>query len=430
MEPKEERYHANHYANEILKHCKRVGIPIDDRDKNGPYKTIRELTGFSRHQLFNNHLGFNQDENQQEVFNRDVVMKFFMACRVHPTTFLRTRVQEDFWFKLEKDKKKTLNKNLYFTNDYWEKLVENGFASANSLIKYIRIKSHDPDYNTELKDVYKNILAPYFRSAEHTIKVYEVLFKGTNREPNEHLAYAKSQHYVLCAIQDWLDSKKAKNKAIAKENKKRKARGEEETPLLSYEYTRTLACSRSTYIFKKDGNENLKQAMVFEASARTLVHLKYCLEEHGNHCNFYVTTTSRLRNHALIDDNYSLTEDYTTSNNIVVPDGIFINDVCPTSKAFPFKTSLDVQTFKGIRFTKANLIKFIIEGWFLADEQADIRLKNAKRIREELGLEDVADEEWDKGEILRKYENTTLKKVTSLEYLEELEREKEKRENC
>ena len=418
----EVRYHKNQYANEILKHCAAIGLSRDE---------FRYLTGLSENQLFNNKGGFNDDPAKQAVFKLNFVSRLFMGCGIHPTTFLRKRDQEGTWFDLKqseinkknreieksnlkkKKKKKKLpdiNKDRFFTNDYWDRL-KGHFVAANSIIKYIRIESHDADSNSDLEYVYKNILVPYFTDAERSIKVYEVLFKGNNREPNSHKAYPKAQKHVLTAIENWLDNKK-------EENKERAAEGQEPVP---YEYIRTIACTRSTFLFRKDGEYNLKQAMVLESSTTLLEHLKYCLEKHKDHCKFYVASTSRLRNHAIIDDKYSLTEDYVVQNNIVVPDGIFINDITENSKTFPFKMSLEKQAFRGERFRKKDLLYYLIKGYFFVLKKSKEKVIIADLIREKLDMyefdtEEVASIEQDKGEVFHSYISIALKKITTLGY--------------
>lgn len=377
-------------------------IPISDR-------SFREVNGFKKDKLNN--------KEYQRVFTRTFIRALYLACQINPAEFLIDEKEETAWLN-----KFNKSRDLYFTHEYWNDL-KGHFTASNSLKDYIRIKSHDADSNPELKSVYKERLTPYFLNAEHTIKVYEVLFKGAFKRPNEHDAYAKAQYHVLKAIQKWLDDKKEDSEKIKKENKILKAEGKAEKELLKYEYVRTLACSQSIFLFSKDGDEKRRKALVLEASRQTLKHLKYCMDNHPSHCKFYVTKTKHLRNQVLIDDIYTLTEDYTTTyNDVVVPDGIFINDVSPTSKTHSFKKSL-VRTFEGKRFTKKHLLDDLIEGYFFVERQAKEKLKNAERIRDELKLHALADDEQNKGEILRKYEGTTLKKIRSLGYKDAFDKE-------
>lgn len=372
-------------------------------------RSFREVQGFKKDKI--------KSKEYQRVFTRTFIRALYLACQINPADFLIDKKQETAW--LNKFHKK---KELFFTHEYWNK-IKGHFTASNSLIRYIRIESHDANSNPELETIYKKILAPYFLDAKHTVKVYEVLFKGAFRRPNEYGAYAKAQYHVLMAIQKWLDDKKAENDQIREENKKLKTEGKKEKKLLKYKYIRTLACMRSKFLFSKDGNENRKKAMVLEASRQTLKHLQYCMDNHPNHCEFWVTKSKHRRNHALIDDHYTLTEDYTTTyNDVVVPDGVFINNVSPTSKTHLFKKSIETGASNASRFTKANLCDYLIKGYLHVLKQSEKKLDDAERIRNELKLEKLADEEQEKGDIFLKYEGTTLKKIRALGYYPELEK--------
>ena len=238
----------------------------------------------------------------------DRVAEFYFVLKFRPENFLLS--PEDEKIAIKELKRKGENINKYFTRDLWQQI--SAYWPKKQIWKYSRGFDHSHRIiNEKLDEAYQYVAQEYFRKAERSIFVHELLFKGNNEKPTGKSAYREAQKLIFKAIEKRLEEKHE-----------------------NFTYERIYHLSPSKRLFDKDSRDSKLWAFIAETSPESLCHIIRCLHRYESQCNFYyILGKTSLRQHVIIDDKDLLFEDYMIREDYTTPERLTVYDVSPKSDA-------------------------------------------------------------------------------------------------
>ena len=295
----------NKISNSILRKI------VQGESKKFTRKDLSILTGLSQTHIFSKKAGFPGNDNEQGLLDKKMVGLLYLCTGADLKHFQLNKKLED---ELLKDIDPS-ELGQYFTSKFAKKISKYHSSKKDKSVKVINLPL-DTDTDNYAESYTKKILK-YYINAKQSIQVVETLFKGNNKNPVNNLkGYRLAHRKIFKAIQDKLKALKNENSHLSRKERSK-----------LFRYKRVLCLSPSESIHSKKSTEDQIKALYIESSPEVLYHMKKCLRDYPEFCEFYVSPFTRFRHQCLIDNDILLTEDYIKNLDSIVPDEIFIDNL-------------------------------------------------------------------------------------------------------